>query len=55
MGEFEEDIVDREDAVEGAQATPADAGPSRGSQAASGDRSPQWRVRARREIGRAHV
>src|SRR5699024_1987524 len=55
VGEFEEDIVDREDAVEGAQATPADAGPSRGSQAASGDRSPQWRVRARRELSEDYV
>src|SRR5699024_5439618 len=55
VGEVEEDIVDREDAVEGAQATPADAGPSRGSQAASGDRSPQWRVRARRELSEDYV
>src|SRR5699024_11844690 len=53
VGGVEEDIVDREDAGEGAQATPADAGPSRGSQAAGGDRSPPWRGRVARGRGGA--
>lgn len=55
MGELEDGIFDRKDAAEDAHAVPADAGPSQGSQAAGGDRAPQWRVRARRELSEEYV